>query len=67
MENNSQLRLKLSEDEPGVGYLYIKNSRNNINIPIKQVRLRDYLDYEGPDILIDLSEQNILLGIEILE
>lgn len=61
------MHLKVHKDETGdLGYLSFKKIKTN---GVKEtLRLSDLVGlYDGPDIYLDFSENNQLLGIEILE
>jgi hypothetical protein len=63
--------LDVSEDEDGevVAYLSLPAHPGDGKAVVKKnVRLRDVLgDYTGPDLFLDFDENNVLLGIELLD
>ena len=65
---NEPIKLKVSEDDDDVGYLFLHDHPKKIvpGIVKKQIRLSDLIDnYRGPDIYLDFNESNTIIGIEI--
>ena len=65
----NKIDLKISEDDDEVGYLYLpKHPRNGSpGISKKQIELASIIkNYNGPDIILDFDDDNVLIGIEIL-
>ena len=71
MAEQSKLHLEVSEDEDGevVAYLRLPAHPGPGKAVVKKnVRLRDVVeDYHGPDLFLDFDENNVLLGIEIVD
>ena len=70
MARNEKIHLRVSEDdEEIVAYLTLPDHPGRLSAIIKKsVRLRDLIgDYTGPDLYFDFDEDQVLLGIEILD
>lgn len=65
---NGKIKLKISEDDCEVGYLSLPNhpGRGKSNIVVKQIDLREYIDFKGPSIYLDFDKDNNIIGIEIV-
>ena len=66
---NEKIYLKVSEDDPYVGYLYLPGhpGEKEHGIVSKQIRLLDVIDnYKGPDLYLDIDSVGKVIGIEIL-
>ncbi len=58
-------KMSFASKSSRVGYLRLLNSgQERIT---RNIRLLDILKYEGPDIYLDFSDSNRLIGIEILD
>ena len=57
-------RMAFSSKSPRTGYLRLPNRKNEV--ANRNVRLCELLEYQGPDIYLNLSESGLLLGIEVL-
>ena len=61
--------LKVSKDDPEVGYVYLPQhpGPGNHGVIRSQKRLFDLIeDYKGIDVYLDFDENGELLGIEII-
>lgn len=66
---NNKIYLKKSKDDPDVAYLYLPGhpGEKNKNIIKTQIRLYDIIkNYKGPDIYLDVDQNDNVVGIEIL-
>lgn len=63
-----KMTLEVSADDDDVTYLILPDHpRDGVaGISGKQIRLRDLLEYVGPDIYFDFDEGGKLIGAEIL-
>ena len=67
--SESQIILKVSEDDPDVAYLQLPDhpGPGKPNVVGKQVSLDKLIDgYSGPDVYLDFGQDGKLIGIEIL-
>lgn len=65
----SQIKLKVSDDDPSVAYVTLPKhpGKGLKGIVAKQVRLCDAIDnYKGIDIILDFDSDNEIIGIEIV-
>ena len=64
----NKIKLKISEDDNSVAYVYMKNHPSETEIAkVKSMkRLCDLMKYKGPDIIFDFDENDELIGIEIV-
>lgn len=62
------MNLSISQDDPDVGYLTLPDRPGEgvVRASVKQTRLRDLVDYIGPDLFLDFYKDERLIGIEIL-
>ena len=65
----AKMRLSISEDDEGVGYLYLSIPDRLVasSKVQRQIRLSDILSYEGAEIYLDLDGKGRLVGMEILD
>lgn len=66
---NNKIYLKVSEDDPDVAYLYLPGhpGEKKENIIKTQIRLCDIIkNYKGPDLYLDIDQEDNVVGIEIL-
>jgi hypothetical protein len=63
-----RITLSISEDDENVAYLALPDhpGRGAVGATAKQVRLRDLIEYAGPDLYLDLDKDGKLIGVEIL-
>ena len=68
MEKRAGFNLRVSEDDSDVAYLKLPGHPGESSGVVKRtVSLRDLLaNYEGPDLMFDFDDNNVLIGIEIL-
>lgn len=64
----TKIRLKVSEDDEDVAYLYLPEhpGPGAPGVVARHVKLNSILTYKGPDILLDLDGDGRLIGIEVL-
>ena len=63
-----RITLKLSEDDPDVGYIYLPchPGAGTPGAVDFQKNLRELIkDYKGPDVYLDFNSDNELIGVEI--
>jgi hypothetical protein len=62
------MNLSISHDDPDVGYLTLPDhpGQGLAGAAVKQTRLRDLIDYAGPDLYLDFDINGKLIGVEIL-
>ncbi len=66
---NGKIEFIISSDESDVAYVSLPAhpGKGKAGVVARQVRLRDLLsEYDGPDIFLDLSASNELIGIEVV-
>ena len=63
-----KIQLEISADDEDVAYLRLPQHPGSglSGIVAKQVRLRELLEFKGPDIHLDLDPEGRLIGIEVL-
>ena len=68
MAADGRFRFEVSGGEDAVAYLRLPtHPEANVGAVKKTVRLRDLIgDYKGPDIYLDFTDENLLIGLEIL-
>lgn len=68
MNERRKIDLIVSGDDDGVAYVSLPGYPGLSSGAVKKsVRLRDLIDsYEGPDLIFDFAEKNLLVGVEIL-
>lgn len=67
--SDNKIKLSVSADDEDSAYLYLPDhpGEGTTGCVAKQLRLSDLIaDFDGPDIYLDLDENNMLIGIEIL-
>jgi len=77
MKRQEKIALRISEsvegeedpDDEVVAYLVLPDHPGSGRVAVKRnVRLRDLVgDYTGPDLFFDFDEDNVLVGVEILD
>lgn len=68
--SNGCIELSLSEDDDEVGYVSLPShpGSGKPGIVAKTISLRELIGgYTGPDINLDFSAEDVLLGIEIVD
>ena len=66
---NGKIEFIMSSDESDVAYVSLPAhpGKGKHGVVARQVRLRDlFSEYDGPDIFLDLSASNQLIGIEVV-
>jgi hypothetical protein len=65
---NHGMTLSISEDDENVAYLALLDhpGRGEPGVVAKQIRLRDLVEYSGPDLYLDFDKNGNLFGVEIL-
>lgn len=68
MANEHGFNLKVSDDDEGVAYLRLPRHPGTAPSIVKRtLSIRDLVgDYVGPDVNLDFSEGDVLIGIEIV-
>ena len=67
MTDEHEFVLKVSEDDEGVAYLKLPGHPVAAPAVVRSVQVRELVGhYEGPDVVLDFSEGNRLIGIEII-
>lgn len=68
MGNRAGFNFRVSEDDEDAAYLKLPGHPGTVPGAVKKtVSLRDLLaNYEGPDLMFDFDDNNVLIGIEIL-
>jgi hypothetical protein len=63
-----KIQLEVSEDDDQLAYLRLPDHPGRCvpGVVKRQIRLRDVLEYAGPDIYFDFDDDGKLLGAEIL-
>ena len=67
--SDSTIKLKVSDDDSDVAYLYLPDHPGPgiPNVVGKQISLNKLVDgYLGPDVYLDFGQNGRLIGIEIL-
>ena len=67
--SKGKIELAVSEDDDDeVAYLSLPQHPGSIaGVVKKSIHLRDVMGaYEGPDLVLDFDERNVLIGVEIL-
>lgn len=72
MTRKQNIRLDVShddEDDEVVAYLTLPDHPGALKAKVKKsVRIRDVVgDYIGPDLFLEFDENNVLVGVEILD
>lgn len=65
---NDRMTLTVSQDDNDVGYLSLPGhpGRAVPGAVRRTVRLRDLLDYVGPDVILDMDANGKLIGVELV-
>jgi len=63
-----KLKLEISEDDDDVAYLTLPDhpGSGTPGVVARQVRLRDLMEFSGPDVHLDFDRNGTLIGIELL-
>lgn len=71
MTRKERIQLKISDDDDDddiVAYLTLPDRPEGLAVVKRTLRLRDLIeDYIGPDLYFDFDEDNVLIGVEILD
>jgi len=64
----NNIRLKISEDDSAVGYIYLENTEDKQERKVsKMIALSDVVnDYRGVPVYLDFNKDGHLMGIEIV-
>lgn len=66
--SNGRIELTVSDDDHEVAYLSLPDHPGTVvGVVKKSVQLRNVIGpYEGPDIVLDFDQHDVLIGVEIL-
>jgi Protein of unknown function (DUF2283) len=69
MVRKKKNHLEVGDDDDVVAYLTLPDHPGRLSAVVKKnIRLRDVIGaYVGPDLFFDFDENNVLVGVEILD